>query len=105
MVSYGYGDIERGKSATGQQRTESTVFLLKPCGNNQQTGACGEAQNRSRHFVDPLVINGVFHKQADTDNQHEDADFAEQVSADKLFVVYLFHWLRSGRNSRSSRHR
>ena len=89
MKGNGDCEIENGKGATRKQGTECAVLLLQAFGNHQQCGAGQETKYGTQCFVNPVFINGIFYKEADSDDEYKNTNLTEKIFTDKLFIVNL----------------
>ena len=86
MKGNGDCEIENGKGATRKQGTECAVLLLQAFGNHQQCGAGQETKYGTQCFVNPVFINGIFYKEADSDDEYKNTNLTEKIFTDKLFI-------------------
>ena len=89
MKGNGDREIENGKGATRKQGAECAVLLLQAFGNHQQCGAGQETKYGTQCFVNPVFINGIFYKEADSDDEYKNTNLTEKIFTDKLFIINL----------------
>ena len=99
MKCDGYREVKNGTSTTCQQRTESFVAVVESLGKHQHACSDGKAQHCSQSFVNPIAVDGIFNKEAYTQDKDKNTYFSKEIFTDKLFVIHRFLLLFGSLNS------
>ncbi len=84
-----YGEVEDGNTAAQQHGGKGIVGFAQPMRDPQQDAAAEQADHHTAHRPDPILVDGIFHKNANADDQDADTDLVQQVPANEVFQAFF----------------